>query len=119
MKTSVGFISVSTRREGQAEDYFKVTTLVLTIFDERVGSGGDDIELTTLISLSKGRVGSSRDEIESTTLNSLSEGSVGSTTCSSLYKERVGPIKDGTGSTSLSINGSSRENLWYPIGIPL
>ena len=53
-KTSAGFSSLSTRRKGQDRDYVKVTTLVLTLSDERFGSGGYDIESTTLTSLSKG-----------------------------------------------------------------
>ena len=40
----------------------KETTSVLTLSDERVGSGGNDIDSTT--SLSKGRVGSIIDETE-------------------------------------------------------
>ena len=39
-----------------------MTTSVLTLSDERVGSGGDDIKLTTLASLFKGRMGSIMDE---------------------------------------------------------
>ena len=66
-------------------------TSVLTLSDERVGSGGDDIESTTLTSLLKGRVGG--------------------TTYSSLSKEKVGLIENGTRSTILLNNGRSRDNL--------
>ena len=62
MKTSAGFSSFSTGREEQDEDFIKETTSVLTLFDERVRSGGNDIKST--ISLSKGRVGSIIDETE-------------------------------------------------------
>ena len=57
MKNSAGFGSFSIGREEQDEDLVKATTLVLTLSDERVGSGGDDIDSTTLTSLSKVRVG--------------------------------------------------------------
>ena len=56
MKTLAGFSSFSTIREEQDEDLVKATTSILTLSDERVGSGGDDIDSTT--SLSEGRVGS-------------------------------------------------------------
>ena len=72
-KTSAGFGSFSTGREEQDEDLLKETTSVLTLFDERVGLGGDDVDSTTLTSLFKGRVGSTMDEIELTTW-STSEG---------------------------------------------
>ena len=52
--TSVGFGSFSTGREEQDEYFVKETTSVLTLSDERVGMGGDDIDSTTLTSLSKG-----------------------------------------------------------------
>ena len=90
-KNSAGFSSLLSRREGKDEYYTKVTTSILTLSDERVGSGGDDIESTTLTSLSKGRVGRN--------------------ICSSLSKERVGSTEDGAGSTTLSTNGRSRDNL--------
>ena len=86
MKTSDGWFSLSIRREGQYKDYVKGTTSVSTLSYEIVGFGGDDIDSTTLTSLSKGRVGQ--------------------TTCFPLSKERVVSTKDGTGSTTLSTNGS-------------
>ena len=46
-KTLSSFNSLLTRREGQDEDCIKVTS-VLTLSDERVGSGRDDIDSTTL-----------------------------------------------------------------------
>ena len=57
MKTSTGFSSLSARREGKDEYYVEATTLVSTLSDERVGSGGDDIDSTTLTLLSKRGVG--------------------------------------------------------------
>ena len=98
MKTSAGFSSFSTRREEQDEYLVKETTSVLTLFDERVGSGGDDIELNTLTSIFKGRVVSTMNESELTTWNSLFEGRVGSTT-------------DETELTTWSTSGVSRDNL--------
>ena len=56
-ETSAGFNSLLSRREGQDKYYVNVNNLVLSLFDERVGSGGDDIESTALNSLSIGRVG--------------------------------------------------------------
>ena len=88
-KASAGFSSLSTGR--WYEYCVKVTNSVLTLLDERVGLGGDDIHSTILISLFKGRVGW--------------------TTCSSLFKERVGLTKDGNGSTTLSTNGRLGNNL--------
>ena len=67
IKTSAGFSSFSTGREEQDEDLVKATTSVLTLSNERVGSDGDDIDSTTLTSLSKRRVGSTRGETRSTT----------------------------------------------------
>ena len=55
-------ILLSTGREEQDKDLVKVTTSVLTLFDERAGSGGNDIDSTT--SLSEGRMGSITDETE-------------------------------------------------------
>ena len=98
MKTSVGWFSLSIRREGQDEDYVKGTTSVSTLSYEIVGFGGDDIDSTTLTSVFKGRVGSITDEPELTTWKSLLEGSVGSTT-------------DETKSTTWSTSGGSRYNL--------
>ena len=66
MKTSAGFSLFSTRREEQDEYLVKETTLVLTLSDKRVGSGGDDIDSTPSTSLFKGRVGSTTDESELT-----------------------------------------------------
>ena len=57
----------------------KETTSVLTLSDERVGSGGDDINLTTLTSLFEVRVGSTKDGLGLTTSTSLFNGRVGST----------------------------------------
>ena len=93
MKNSAGWFSLLIRREGQDEDCVEVTTSILTLSNERVGSCGYDIDSTTLTSLSKGRVEQ--------------------TICSSLSKERVGLIKDGT----IYTNGRSRDNLRYPIGM--
>ena len=90
-KTSTGFSSLSTGREGQAEDCFNVTTLVLTFSDQRVGLGGDEIDLTILSTIFKGIMGR--------------------TTYSSLFKERVGSIEDVARSTTLSTNDRSRDNL--------
>ena len=56
MKTLAGLNPLSTRRVGQDEYCVKVTTSILTLFDERVVLGGNDTNLTTLTSLSEGRV---------------------------------------------------------------
>ena len=66
MKTSIGYSSFSTIREEQDADLVKVTTSVLTFSNEKVGSGGDDINSTTLTSLFKGRLGSTMDQTELT-----------------------------------------------------
>ena len=44
MKTSAGWFSPSIRREGEDEDCVEMTTSVLTLSDERVGLGGDEID---------------------------------------------------------------------------
>ena len=59
-KTSAGWFSLSTGREGEDEDCVEETTLVSTLSDERVGLGGNDTNSTTLASLSKRRVESTR-----------------------------------------------------------
>ena len=87
MKTSAGWFSLSTGREGEDEDYVEGTTLVSSLSDERVGSGGDDINSTNLTSFSKGRVGSTKDGL-------------GLTASTSLFNERVGSTKDRIGSTT-------------------
>ena len=58
----VGFGSFSIVREEQDKDLVKETTSVLTLFDEIVGLGGNDINSTT--SLFEGRVGSVIGETE-------------------------------------------------------
>ena len=47
MKNSAGFSSLSIVIEEQDEYLVKVTTSVLTLSHERVGSSGVDIDLTT------------------------------------------------------------------------
>ena len=118
IKTSAGLSSFSTRREEQDEYLVKVTTLGLTLYDERVGFSGDDIDSTTLTSIFKGRVGATKDGSELTTWNSLLEGRVGltadeteSTTLTSLFKGRVGSTMDETELTIFSNSKESRDNL--------
>ena len=62
MEISEGFSSFSTWREEHDEYLVKETTSVLTLSEERVGSGGDEIDSTNLTSLSKGRAGSTINE---------------------------------------------------------
>ena len=97
-KNSAGFSSFSTRREEHDEYFVKATTSVLTLSDERVGSGEDDVDLITSTSLFKRRVGSTKDGL-------------GLTTSISLFNGRVGSTTNETESTTWSTNGGSRKNL--------
>ena len=71
MKTSVGLGSLSTGREEQDEYLVKETTSVLTLSNERVVLGGNDIDSTT--SLFEGRVGSIIDKNELITWSTSEE----------------------------------------------
>ena len=87
MKTLAGWFSLLIKREGQDEYYVRETTSISTLSGERVGSGGDDIDLTILTSLSKGTLGST--EVKN-----------GLTAFTSLFNGRVGSNKDGLGLTT-------------------
>ena len=58
-------------REGEDKDCVEGTTSVSTLSNKILGSGGDDLDSTTLTSLSKGRVGSTKVVTKSNALTSL------------------------------------------------